>query len=82
MEQRYIENKTTWIRSISVGETKTGYVKDYSEVSSLSTLVSRFNQTLGRSRGVVLTSKRNWREKSFTITCWDINDINKRKAND
>lgn len=82
MEQHFIENKTTWIRSISVGETKKGYVKDYTEVSSLSTLVSRFNQTLGRSRGVVLTSKRNWREKSFTITCWDIDEFNNRRAND
>ena len=69
MERDFIEKKTVWIRSIRPGETKKGFVREYEELDTLSTLVSRFNQGLGRDRGVVLTSKRNWFEKSFTITC-------------
>lgn len=69
MEKDFIEKKTTWIRTIRAGESKTGYVREYEEFDTLSTLVSRFNNGLGRDRGVFLSSKRNWYEKSFTITC-------------
>lgn len=69
MENQFIEKKTEWIRSIRPGETKTGFVREYEDFDSLSTLVSRFNQGLGRDRGVKLTTKRNWYEKSFTIKC-------------
>ena len=69
MEQEFIEKKTEWIRSIRPGETKKGFVREYEELDTLSTLASRFNQSLGRDRGVVITSKRNWYEKSFTIVC-------------
>lgn len=69
MDKDFIEKKTEWIRSIRPGETKKGFVSKHEELDTLSTLVSRFNQGLGRDRGVVLSSKRNWFEKSFTITC-------------
>lgn len=69
MEQEFIERKTEWIRSIRPGETKKGFVREYEELDTLSTLTSRFNQSVGRDRGVVLTGKRCWHEKSFTITC-------------
>lgn len=59
MENQFIEKKTEWIRSIRPGETKTGFVREYEELDTLSTLVSRFNQGLGRDRGVKLTTKRN-----------------------
>lgn len=68
-EKQIIEKKTEWIRSIHPGQTKKGLVREYDEFETLSTLVSRFNQGLGRDRGVRLTSKRNWEEKSFTIVC-------------
>ena len=68
-EKTFIEKKTEWIRSIRPGNEKTGYVRSYDEIDTLSTLVSRFNQGLGRDRGVKLTTKRNWDEKSFTIKC-------------
>ena len=75
-EKTFIEKKTEWIRSIRpggekkgfVGEKK-GFVRNYEEIDTLSTLVSRFNQGLGRDRGVKLTTKRNWEEKSFSIKC-------------
>ena len=69
MEQEFIEKKTEWIRSIRPGETKTGFVREYEELDTLSTLVSRFNQGLGRDRGVFVSGKRDWFAKSFTITC-------------
>ncbi len=69
MENQFIEKKTEWIRSIRPDETKTGFVREYEELDTLSTLVSRFNQGLGRDRGVKLTTKRNWEEKSFSIKC-------------
>ena len=69
MDKDFIEKKTEWIHSIRPGETKTGFVREYEELDTLSTLVSRFNQSLGRDRGVVLSGKRNWYEKSFTIVC-------------
>lgn len=69
MEKEFIEKKTEWIRLIRLGETKKGFVREYEELDTLSTLTSRFNQGLGRDRGVRLTCKRNWYEKSFTIKC-------------
>ena len=69
MEQEFIEKKTEWIRSIRPGETKTGFVREYEELDTLSTLISRFNQGLGRDRGVFVSGKRDWFTKSFTITC-------------
>lgn len=68
-EKTFIEKKTEWIRSIRPGDEKKGFVRNYEEIDTLSTLVSRFNQGLGRDRGVKLTTKRNWEEKSFSIKC-------------
>lgn len=68
-EKTFIEKKTEWIRSIRPGGEKKGFVRNYEEIDTLSALVSRFNQGLGRDRGVKLTTKRNWEEKSFSIKC-------------
>ena len=68
-EKTFIEKKTEWIRSIRKKRKKKGFVRNYEEIDTLSTLVSRFNQGLGRDRGVKLTTKRNWEEKSFSIKC-------------
>ena len=69
MENQFIEKKTECILSIRPGETKIGFVREYEELDTLSTLASRFNQGLGRDRGVRLVTKRSWDEKSFTIKC-------------
>ncbi len=74
-EKRFIEKKTEWIRSVRLVEIKTGFVREYDEFETLSTLASRFNQGLGRDRGVRLTCKRNWFEKSFTIKCEKLETI-------
>lgn len=76
MENEYIERKTEWIRSIHPGETKTGYVREHEELDTLSTLLSRFNMGVGRDRGVFVTGKRNWFEKSFTLSCRKIEENN------
>ena len=68
-EKTFIKKKTEWIRSIRPGGEKKGFVRNYEEIDTLSTLVSRFNQGLGRDSGVKLTTKRNWEEKSFSIKC-------------
>ena len=62
--------KTKWIRSIQPGETKTGYVNDHSELDTLSTLVARYNKGYGLERDCRIHYRRNWEEKSFTITCY------------
>ena len=67
-----ILNKTQWIRSIQPGETKTGYVNDHNELDSLSTLVARDNKGYGFERNCRIHYRSNWKEKSFTISCYKI----------
>ena len=78
----FIERKTEWIRSIRPGETKTGYVREHEELDTLSTLLSRNNMGLGRERGVFVSGKRNWFEKSFTISCRKIDEEDGNEQND
>ena len=75
MEKEFIEKKTEWIRSIRLGETKKVFVKKHEELDTLCTLASRFNQGTGRERGVRVTCKRNWFEKSFMITCQKVETV-------
>lgn len=74
MKTEFIEKKTEWIRSIRPGETKTGYVREHEELDTLSTLLSRFNMGLGRERGIFVSGKRDWFKKSFTLTCYKLED--------
>lgn len=74
MEKEFIKKKTDWIRTIQPGETKKGYVLRHEDLDTLSTLLTRFNKSQGMERGVFVTGKRDWYEKSFTITCYKIED--------
>lgn len=69
MEIVFIVKKSEWIRSIRPGETKKGYVRRHEELDTLSTLLTRFNMTLGKERGIFVSGKRDWYEKSFTLMC-------------
>lgn len=71
-QHEVIKNKSEWIRSIQPGEIKTGFFSLPTELDSISTLVSRFNNSLGREKGIRLTGRRNWVERSFTIECYKI----------
>lgn len=74
MERVYIKKKTEWINSIRLGETKTGYFKDRQDLNTVCTLISRYNMTIGLTRGWRIRGSRNWQEKNYTITCIKIED--------
>ncbi len=77
-----IKKKMDWIRSIRPGETKVGYFNSRGELDCVSTLVSRYNQSEGCEKGVIISGKRNWTEISYTITCNIIEDSNEQQNED
>lgn len=82
MENKPIKKKSEWIRSIQPGETKVGQFQSYEDLDTMSTLVSRFNQSLGKERGVVLSGKRDWYAKTYTITCRRIMEEDEHEQTD
>ena len=70
-----IKKKMEWIRSIRPGETKIGFFNSRAELDSVSTLVSRFNQSEGCDKGIIISGKRNWYEISYCITCYQIGEL-------
>ena len=77
-----IKKKMDWIRSIRPGETKVGYFNSRGELDCVSTLVSRYNQSEGCEKGVIISGNRNWTEISYTITCNIIEDSNEQQNED
>lgn len=74
-----IKKKMDWIRSIRPGETKIGYFSSRGELDCVSTLVSRYNQSEGCEKGMIISGKRNWVEISYTLTCNIIEDSNEQQ---
>lgn len=53
MERRseFIENKMGWLRSLNLGESKTGYVSTPKECYSMSVLIAKLNAMEAKERG-------------------------------
>ena len=65
-----------WLRSLKLGETKTGQFKSPQECHSLSTIIARYNVAEGRFRGVKISAVYNKVDSQVTITA---NKVRKHK---
>lgn len=65
-----------WLRSLKLGETKTGQFESPQECHSLSTIIARYNVAEGRFRGVKISAVYNKVDSQVTITA---NKVRKHK---
>ena len=68
--------KMDWLRSLKLGETKTGQFESPQECHSLSTIIARYNVAEGRFRGVKISAVYNKVDSQVTITA---NKVKKHK---
>jgi hypothetical protein len=68
--------KMDWLRSLKLGETKTGQFNSPQECHSLSTIIARYNVAEGRFRGVKISAVYNKVDSQVTITA---NKVRKHK---
>ena len=68
--------KMDWLRSLKLGETKTGQFESPQECHSLSTIIARYNVAEGRYRGVKISAVYNKVDSQVTITA---NKVKKHK---